>query len=222
MFSRAILKVEPINDLLESFGSAAATAVPFLTFAVLLVLFWVLTEIAFGGYTLGRAVMGLDLSDGTGAPLTRKKRIWRGVRKLSTLGVSGLQVHKLPSYDTKFKIVWYSNLMPPPPAAWELVVQSADGRIKRDRLGNIASFRENGSVKIGRDPNWADLVLSANSHASARHCILRLKGRDMQLLDNGSSNGTYLNGGKVAEKTWISLPNNAQFSAADVKFQINR
>jgi hypothetical protein len=58
---------------------------------------------------------------------------------------------------------------------WKIILVGPDGKRKRAQLSQIGSFSRNETIQIGRDPNWADLVLPANTCASGKHCVLSVK-----------------------------------------------
>lgn len=203
--------------------NSAATAIPLAVFLLLAFVFNLVTEALFGGYTPGRAVMGLEMCQKNGAPLTRKSRLARGMLKLASFGVSGLQLSKLPNYDNAAGVAWSSTMAqatPQPPAQWKIIVRIPDGRSKSRALGDIAGFRRDQMIKIGRDPNWADIVLPRETQASGRHCVLRLNAGRIEVQDNDSSNGTRINSQRIASKTWVPLPPSGHFHAADVLCKI--
>lgn len=71
--------------------------------------------------------------------------------------------------------------------------------IEGGRAGERFSFRKD-RISIGRDPG-CDLVLdsSVDDEASWRHAEIRIAGDDVRIVDLGSTNGTYLNDGAVAD-----------------------
>jgi hypothetical protein len=217
----------PNNSVLADFfryGEAVATVFfPVLVFVFLTAIFWLVTETLLGGLTPGRAVLGLTLSDETGGPLKRSKRVLRGMRKLSTLGLSGLQVSDLPKYDKAAGCVWNSSMAPVPRrriTEWVFVLQAKDGRKSRYRLGDISSFVRTGQLKIGRDAQWADIVLPSTSLASGRHCVVRVNRKQTEIIDNNSKNGTFIGNRKLAAGEWTVLPRKAVFRTTDVLCQI--
>src|ERR1051326_1463308 len=66
-----------------------------------------------------------------------------------------------------------------------------------ERVGVRASVQ--GNVVIGREEG-ATLVLP-DPGVSSRHAILQDRGGDFALVDLGSTNGTFVNGSRIAEET---------------------
>ncbi len=65
----------------------------------------------------------------------------------------------------------------------------------------IASFDADGRITIGRS-DACDITLKDDLLVSRRHAEIRRVGSDHQLIDLGSTNGTYLNGTQV-DKAWL-------------------
>jgi len=196
-----------------------------LCFVGIFVLYWALLETIFGGRAIGRTLLGLHMCTADGSPLGSGRRMTRGLRKLTSLGLPGLQVSGPPRYDRNSGCFWHSPMVPRsvgPIETWKLVLLTPDGKRKSVRLAQIGSFRSSKTIKIGRDPNWADLVLPANSRASAKHCILSVQNGTLKLLDNNSSNGTFWGGKRLEPKMWVPLSGKDKFQAADVKIKFQQ
>jgi pSer/pThr/pTyr-binding forkhead associated (FHA) protein len=66
------------------------------------------------------------------------------------------------------------------------------------QVGTEVSVRSR-DVRLGRDPNWASVLFyrDEQSTVSGQHCILTLKGGQLFVTDNGSTNGTFVNGQRL-------------------------
>ena len=62
-------------------------------------------------------------------------------------------------------------------------------------LGAEFPISNNSEILIGRSPEL-DLVL-AEDKVSRKHAKIRLDGQDLQIIDLGSTNGTYVNGERI-------------------------
>jgi pSer/pThr/pTyr-binding forkhead associated (FHA) protein len=56
----------------------------------------------------------------------------------------------------------------------------------------------NGTLSIGRDPS-ADVSFSSDPMTSRRHATIEWDGSHYLLRDQGSTNGTFVNGARVTE-----------------------
>ena len=66
-----------------------------------------------------------------------------------------------------------------------------------------AVLLEEQEVLIGRDPHAA-AMLEGDGFVSARHAIVRVRGTSTSIVDLGSTNGTYVNGDRIAIETRLS------------------
>ena len=57
-------------------------------------------------------------------------------------------------------------------------------------------------VLLGRDPSAA-AVLEGDDFVSARHAVVRIRGGSPMIADLGSTNGTYVNGERIAAETTL-------------------
>lgn len=57
-------------------------------------------------------------------------------------------------------------------------------------------------ILLGRDPSAA-AVLDGDGFVSARHAIIRMRGGTPMIADLGSTNGTYVNGERIAAETTL-------------------
>jgi uncharacterized RDD family membrane protein YckC len=195
----------------------------FVSFIVLFALYQILSETALGGRTIGRTVLGLHMCDDSGTPARQTKRMARGIRKLSSLGILGLQIGDLPRYDRSGGIFWHNRMVPRkvgPIETWRVVVEIPGKAPKSKRLGDFAEFRRSKTLRIGRDAHWADLVLPTNTKASGRHCQLSFQNGIIRLNDLGSTNGTFVKSNRIKPNTWVTLPSNSKFQVSNVAIKI--
>ena len=60
-------------------------------------------------------------------------------------------------------------------------------------------FELGASSVVGREPN-CDISLSEDSTVSRRHAVITVSGGECRIKDEGSSNGSYVNGAKITEQ----------------------
>ncbi|MEK6233571.1 MAG: FHA domain-containing protein [Planctomycetales bacterium] len=70
--------------------------------------------------------------------------------------------------------------------------------ISEGRQGRVATLFPGQTLRIGRSA-WMDLEIPRDAQASAEHLILKAEDHGCRLRDLGSSNGTFVNGKRVAE-----------------------
>ncbi|MCL1831695.1 MAG: trypsin-like peptidase domain-containing protein [Oscillospiraceae bacterium] len=89
---------------------------------------------------------------------------------------------------------------PPPPAAAPVAAAGNATGIKGTGGEYVGrDFPVTNTLLIGRDPARCQIVFQAGTEGvSGLHCELRRVGAALQLTDKGSSNGTFLNGTKIA------------------------
>ncbi len=76
-------------------------------------------------------------------------------------------------------------------------------------------FPLEGTVRLGRDPGRADLVYPKSAASvSGLHCQLDLRGGEPYLQDCGSTNGTFLNGRRLAAGQAVKLRQGDKFYLA--------
>jgi|GEM_PF-4659606 len=78
-----------------------------------------------------------------------------------------------------------------------------------------ANIAVNGSLSIGRDPNRCQLVISNAQGISSVHCDVRTAGNGLTLTDMGSTNGTFVNGRRLAANETVVLNNGDRFFLAN-------
>lgn len=198
--------------------------------AIGLPVMWVITEILLGGWSPGRWVLGLELCCDEGKPMPRGRKFNRAMRKIMSLGVTGLNPARPARYDRATRAVWHSPMAPRkagPMPEWRLRFLSGALRGKASRLGKIPSFAKSGAIRFGRDRGWADVKLIRDQRVSGQHCILFVKSGQLYLRDGneagaGSSNGTFLEGRKLAPGEVRAVGTAQSFSIANVKVSIDR
>lgn len=87
------------------------------------------------------------------------------------------------------------------------------------------SFHVSGSAVIGRNPEKCSICFPVNTQGiSGLHCEIRRNGSGYEIIDRGSSCGTFLGSGqKLAENVPTALPSGMYFylSSTEQLFQIN-
>lgn len=74
---------------------------------------------------------------------------------------------------------------------------------------------------IGKDGSSVDYFVSDNSAVSRSHAKFVIKGKDCYILDNNSTNHTYINGKMISENVEIKLKDGDTICLADEEFQFN-
>lgn len=103
------------------------------------------------------------------------------------------------------------------------------GQRKKERTWNLSvekgpkelrgvSIAVRGPVIVGRSPS-ADIVIGAG-YVSARHARFSLMGQNLFVEDLGSTNGTLVNGQRIADP--VALNNNDVVNVGDVSMRVRR
>jgi pSer/pThr/pTyr-binding forkhead associated (FHA) protein len=76
-------------------------------------------------------------------------------------------------------------------------------------------------VKLGRDPNWATVLLyrDEQSTVSGQHCILTYKGGQLFVMDNGSTNGTFVNGQRLEPRQPYELYDSDELEVGNISLK---
>ena len=100
-----------------------------------------------------------------------------------------------------------------------------DGGFGKVAAGTVTCLEGNGwklafkEGEFGRSGGiWPELA--SERYVSGRHGQIRKKGSDWEISDSGSTNGTYVNGTKLAPGTWTTLKKGDKVKIATVKFDV--
>lgn len=228
LLTLTILIGTPLLPYLDFIPEAGRFAI---VFAILLLLHWIIFDLILGGWTLGRSVLGLHLCDENGRALSRGRKIKRGLRKLTTLGLSGANPLSISAYDRAVGAVWFSPIAPAkarPLAEWRILFKNGSLKGKKTSLARLASFRRHKRIRFGRDKTWCDVALGMDDiQVSGQHCILFARGNALYLRDGNeagkeSSNGTYLNGKRLQPGAVRPVGTARQFSIGNILVEIQR
>lgn len=85
--------------------------------------------------------------------------------------------------------------------------------------GRIVPIRDK-VVTVGRDPSCQVVLPESASTAGRKHCTLENGGQYLILVDNGSTNGTYIHGKKVPVGAKVALKRGSSFSVGSVENRI--
>ena len=124
--------------------------------------------------------------------------IWR-IARTAVRDVRGAQESMIISPGHGFDpIAERPTVTEEPPAPGRLVVVASDVL----PVGAAVVLDEH-EVLIGRDPQAA-AMLDGDGFVSARHALVRVRGAITSVVDLGSTNGTFVNGERIAMETRLS------------------
>ena len=88
-------------------------------------------------------------------------------------------------------------------------------------LGAAGQFAIRGGVevKVGRDPAQCPIVLG-EPRVSGVHATLKFEGGQLLVRDEGSNNGTYVNGARIPPATWTPIPRGTPLRFGPVEFSV--
>jgi pSer/pThr/pTyr-binding forkhead associated (FHA) protein len=78
---------------------------------------------------------------------------------------------------------------------------------------------EGRELKVGRDPGICDICLT-EPRVSGLHANVKLENGQVYVKDEGSNNGTYVNGGKIPSHVWQTVPAGAEVRFGPVEFTV--
>ncbi len=201
----------------------AGLALPIGLFLVLVLIYWLICEGILSGATIGRFVMRLNMRDKSGKPVSAMRRSSRAMKKIMTLGLTGLNPNSAARYDRAAEVRWFSPMAPRPIKMWRLAVSSGPDQGKSIVFRDVPGIASTHQIKIGRDSGWADLSLERSKKASGQHCVIQIaKGNQLYLRDLGSSNGTFIGGRQIRPEKPTRLGMNSRFRVGDVWISIIR
>lgn len=190
-------------------------------FAVLLPLFWLVTDVLIGGYSPGRLAAGLSMRNAGGGALSMPRRMTRSLGKLATIGISGLRLDRLAAYDRIAGTVWRAPLAPVPPGEWRLGFLNGPWAGKVYRLSRIAGFDPAVPLRIGREERWAQLRIP-DPRVSRRHAELVIRDGMPFLRDLGSDHGSAVDGRAVPQGKLVPLGAAREFAIAGFRMVLRR
>lgn len=83
------------------------------------------------------------------------------------------------------------------------------------KAGTRFRCREGNAVFMGRDTSRCNLPLSGYSAVSGLHCRVEITGGRLMVTDLGSTNGTFVNGTRLAPNQPVSVPNGGEIRLAN-------
>lgn len=139
-------------------------------------------------------------------------------RSWQHMWVDGQRVKPDTTLD-EIPIVEGSTLSNQPPregksSAWQLVV------VGGANTGLVHNLVDNQPVRIGRSPE-ADITIDSGS-TSWSHCLVRAQDGHVQIVDDGSSNGTFVDGKKITEPGGVKVEQTAVLRIGGSNVEIRR
>ena len=89
--------------------------------------------------------------------------------------------------------------------------------LKREKTNEIIKITKS-PFKIGRSNNVVDYVITDNKSISRSHATLIIKNDVCYIIDNGSLNGTYINGNSIVPDEEKSLKNGDRIKLYNEQF----
>jgi S1-C subfamily serine protease len=90
---------------------------------------------------------------------------------------------------------------------------------KRFRLVIPANLLYQGGLVVGREPDSVEYAVSENS-VSRKHCLFFMRGNDLFIHDESSTNGTFVNGRQLNPGEDASLCSGAEVKLGSVTFKV--
>jgi uncharacterized RDD family membrane protein YckC len=177
-------------------------------FVVVALLYNGVADLLLDGKTIGKWALGFVAVRTDGRPATRKQHAKRFALKLAGFWlVRGARDDAMPLHDRKVGMVFLSRLMQlqkPPAAGWILRILSGSLAGRSIQLNQLTGFQKSGMIKVGRDPEWADIPI-VDAGVSRQHFQIRLARRGLELIDMKSRNGTAVDGHQLPPHRPVSI-----------------
>jgi hypothetical protein len=104
---------------------------------------------------------------------------------------------------------------PAPPAPFAPVAQQAT----LSGAPGIYPVTAGHEMRVGRDPGVSDICLT-EPRVSAMHATLKLESGQLQVRDEGSNNGTFINGARIQSHAWAPVGNGAVLKFGPIEFNV--
>lgn len=104
------------------------------------------------------------------------------------------------------------DMEPQKPSTGSLILESLDGKIHLKANGD--------EFVIGKSKEMADGVIYGNPAVSRKHCKILKRNGTYRILDLGSSNGTYINGRRLAADKEVAVKQGDRIKIANIEFEI--
>ncbi len=193
-----------------------------------LLIYWFVTELLAGGWSIGRACLMIEPRCRDGRKPGLLRRLSRVLMKSATLGLTGLRLNSAAAYDRAAGYVWLSTM------GTGQALRSAKGMLtvtSGRSTGTSISFNEfpeKDGVKyliIGREPGPKGLKLT-DTGISAWHATLRIMDgavviHDGQPKGKPSTNGISVGGHRLASNGWVELGQSDEVSLGNVTLRID-
>lgn len=107
-----------------------------------------------------------------------------------------------------------SQLAPPPNPYGAAKATSAS------IIGAAGTFAiKGGEVRVGRDPATCPITLT-DPKVSGNHATLKFEGGQLLVRDDGSNNGTHIDGVRIPAHTWTPVAPNVRLRFGPVEFVV--
>ena len=104
---------------------------------------------------------------------------------------------------------------PAPPAPFAPVPQQAT----LSGAPGIYPVTAGHEMRVGRDPGVSDICLT-EPRVSAMHATLKLEAGQLQVRDEGSNNGTFVNGARIQSHVWAAVGHGAVLKFGPIEFNV--
>lgn len=110
------------------------------------------------------------------------------------------------------------SALEPPPNPY---VAAREGASAASIIGQAGQFaiRAGVEVRVGRDPAQCPIMLS-EPRVSGVHATLKFEGGQVMVRDEGSNNGTYVNGSRIAQGVFTPVPIGGALRFGPVEFTV--
>jgi uncharacterized RDD family membrane protein YckC len=187
-------------------------------FMVVTLLYNGIADLLFDGKTIGKWALGFEALRTDGRQTEKRQHAKRFALKLAGLWlVRGRRDDAMPLHDRKAGIIFVSRLMllEKPAAGWTLRILSGSLAGRSIQLDRLASFQKSGLIKVGRDPEWADVPI-VDAGVSRQHVQIRQARHGLELIAMKSRNGTAVGGHQLPPHRPVGIHAKTKFKVGPV------
>jgi len=153
-------------------------------FVVLTVLYNAVSDLFFGGRSIGKLVLDFRPMSAGGQRPGFAQHAYRFVYKLAGEAFRRDPRTGMPMHDKRAGVTFRSRIvdLPAPPTRRWILRYRHEGQPRVVDVARTPAWRNRGELRIGRDPSWADVAIG-DTNVSREHAVLRRRDDAIELVN---------------------------------------